>query len=712
MTETMDITHIIDTLNPEQREAATNLDTNLLVLAGAGSGKTRTIVHRIAYLIITGNAHWHNILTVTFTNKAASELKSRVSQLLPNQASTAMWIGTFHSICHKILRIQAKHVGLDPNFQVMDSDDQTRMIKKIHKSMGLDESQWPAKKTSAHINQMKENGKRAIDCFDTSNLYFKTLSEVYRAYEEQCIQSNVMDFTELMLKTCEILKQHPDICWQYQMQFKHILVDEFQDSNHLQYQLITLLKTEQQRIVVVGDDDQSIYSWRGAKIDHMFQFEQDFSPNKTIRLEQNYRSTEHILHAANNVIGNNQKRLTKKLWTDSPSGEKIKLYAAYNELDEAQFVCDQIESLKDKGHSLDDCAILYRSNAQSRIFEEKLGQMNLPYRVYGGLRFFERSEIKDILAYLRLIANPKDDQAFERVINLPPRGLGKVSLDKVRQTASQEKRPLYECAYDQEGLSGRAKQSMIGFLDLIEELRNSNLPLSELIHTTVDKSGIIPYLKSQKNPQIDSKIDNIQELINAAKHYDKVSEGAEALHEFLSHAILDQQHNQVTDGQQVQLMTLHASKGLEFPQVFLVGLEDDLFPHRMTHADNQQIEEERRLCYVGITRAMQELYISYAETRRVFGQETHQRPSRFIRELPQDNLETIRMGNTAPPLPQNQEAPYHLGQTVYHATFGEGVVLNYEADGANSRVQVRFTATGVKWLLCAYAKLENQPINS
>lgn len=700
---TVDITHILNNLNDEQREAVTDLENNLLLLAGAGSGKTLTIVHAIAYIIITGQAHWHQILVVTFTNKAANELKSRVQKLLPNQRHQSLWSGTFHSICHKLLRIHAKDIQLDQNFQVIDTDDQTRIIKSIHKELSLDEQQWPYKKSIHYINAMKEQGLRAKHCFDESSFYLKTQSQIYKAYEEHCLNNNLVDFTELMLKTVEMLKTHENIRWQYQMQFKHIFVDEFQDTNRLQYQLLQLLKANKQRIVAVGDDDQSIYSWRGAIVDHMFSFEKDFSPVRTIRLEQNYRSTHPILTAANQVISHNKKRLSKNLWTENTHTDKIKIYAAYNEIDEAQFVCDQILDLKKDGYKLDDCAILYRSNAQSRAFEEKLGQSNLPYRVYGGLRFFERAEIKDILSYLRLIANPNDNYAFERSINQPPRGIGKVSLDKIKQFAITHQTPLF-FACQQCDLSTRIQQNLAPYIQLIQNSQHQFNKLSDLVTHVIETSGIIPYLKTQKNTQHESKVENIEELINAAKFYDKYDSVQTALNEFLSHAILDQNHNEALTDQQVQLMTLHSAKGLEFPIVFLVGVEDDLFPHKMTHTDPDQVEEERRLCYVGITRAMQKLYICYAETRKHYGQEIYQRPSRFIRELPQEVTDSVRT-NSAFQSTTQSTYEYKLGQIVTHDKFGEGIVLNYEEDGENSRIQIRFHNSGVKWLLCAYATL-------
>lgn len=696
----MDITHIIDSLNPEQREAATTLDQNLLVLAGAGSGKTRTIVHRIAYLIITGQAHWHQILTVTFTNKAANELKTRVSNLLPDQKHTNLWAGTFHSICHKLLRIHAKNIGLDSNFQVIDTDDQLRIIKQIHKSLGLDEQQWPTKKILGYINSMKEQSLRASQCLDESNFYLKTQGKVYEAYETYCKQNNLLDFTELMLKTCEMLQQYETIRWQYQMQFKHILVDEFQDTNKLQYRLLQLLKHESQRIVAVGDDDQSIYSWRGAKVDHMFRFETDFAPVTTIRLEQNYRSTQPILDAANQIISNNKKRLDKKLWTENTEQEKIKLYSAYNEIDEAQFICDEIHKLN---VDLDNVAILYRSNAQSRVFEEKLSHEKIPYRVYGGLRFFERSEIKDILAYLRLIANPSDNYAFERSINNPPRGIGKVSIEKIKQYALLHQTPLFLASQKCEW-NGKVQKALSEYVELIQSA-NEYSKLSELVENIIKKTNIITYLQSQKTPQVESKVENVEELINATKFYDHYDNLQTALNEFLSHTVLDQNHNEGDNSKQVQLMTLHSAKGLEFPIVFLVGLEDDLFPHKMTHADESQIEEERRLCYVGITRAMKKLYISYAETRKHYGQETYQRPSRFIRELPHELIENLRSNQGFQKVVQKTTYQFKLGQSVFHEKFGPGIVLNYEEDRENSRIQIRFQDAGVKWLLCAYAKL-------
>ncbi|MDC3181093.1 UvrD-helicase domain-containing protein [Gammaproteobacteria bacterium] len=701
----MDISPIIDTLNEPQRHAAMHTNKNVLVLAGAGSGKTKTMVHRMAYLISTGQAHWHQILAVTFTNKAANELKSRVTQLMPEQRNAGLWTGTFHGICHKMLRIHHQDCGLNANFLVIDADEQLRLIKKIHKEMMLDEQKWPPKKTMAYINQQKESGLRADASFDDSNPFLRTQSEIYQAYEDYCIQSHVVDFTELMLRICELLTQNATIRTQYQTQFKHILVDEFQDTNLLQYQLLQRLSSPEQCIFAVGDDDQSIYSWRGARVDHMFAFENDFSPVETIKLEQNYRSTSVILDTANHVIINNQKRLEKQLWTQQSGGDKIQLFPAFNELDEAQFVCEQIQQLSNKV-PLSQCAILYRSNAQSRVFEEKLNQLGLPYRVYGGLRYFDRAEIKDILAYLRLIANPNDNLAFERAINYPPRGIGKVTLDKIRQQSIQQSQSLWMCLCDLRD-EQQASAAILGFMQLIEQAQQHRNQLSDLIRYIIDETNIKAYLKGQKNIQTEAKIENINELINASMAYDRPEDNSDPLATFLTNTVLDQSHENKQADHMVQLMTLHSAKGLEFNHVFLVGLEDDLFPHKMTHVDPLQVEEERRLCYVGITRAQKQLYISYAETRRQYGQESYQRPSRFLHEMPSDNIQNVRIGNTLSQqiVIQKSTFSFKLGQQVSHPKFGEGVVLNYEEDGENSRVHVKFLDAGTKWLLCTYANL-------
>ncbi len=701
----MDISPIIDTLNEQQRHAAMHTTKNVLVLAGAGSGKTRTMVHRMAYLISTGQAHWHQILAVTFTNKAANELKNRVSQLMPAQRNAGLWTGTFHGICHKLLRIHHKDCQLSANFQVIDADEQLRLIKKIHKEMKLDEQKWPPKKTMGFINNQKESGLRADVSFDDSNPFLQTQSELYQTYEKYCQQSEIVDFAELMLRICELLQNNPQVQAQYHTQFKHILVDEFQDTNMLQYKLLKLLSSPNQCVFAVGDDDQSIYSWRGARVDHMFAFENDFSPVEIIKLEQNYRSTPVILDAANHVILNNRKRLNKKLWTEASGGDKIQLFSAFNELDEAQFVCEQIQQLVKENIPLSECAILYRSNAQSRVFEEKLNQLRLPYRVYGGLRYFDRAEIKDILAYLRLVANPNDNLAFERAINYPPRGIGKVTLDKIRQSSLEQEQSLWACICmlrDQE----QASPALLGFINLIESAQAYRQELSSLITYIIEQTNIKTYLKGQKNIQNDAKIENIDELLNASAAYERADDESDPLTTFLTNTVLDQSHDKIAAEHMVQLMTLHSAKGLEFNHVFLVGLEDDLFPHKMTHIDPLQVEEERRLCYVGITRAQQQLYLSYAETRRQFGQENYQRPSRFLHEIPSDTIKKVRVSNQQ----QSSYQPastfhFQLGQHVSHPKFGEGIVLNYEEDGENSRVHVKFIEVGAKWLLCSYANL-------
>lgn len=712
-------------LNAEQRQAVTAKPGHQLILAGAGSGKTRVLVHRIAWLVEACDLSLYNIMAVTFTNKAAGEMRHRVEQLL-DLPTQGVWIGTFHGLAHRLLRQHWQAAGLIENFQIIDSDDQLRIIKRVLRALNLDEKQWIPKQQQYFINQQKEQGLRAHDVHHDGCIIKQTQIKIYQAYESACTQSGLVDFADILLRAYELFRDHKDLLSIYQQRFKHILVDEFQDTNHLQYAWISMLVNDSNFLTIVGDDDQSIYGWRGAKVENLHKFIRDFPNVTTIRLEQNYRSTATILGAANAIIAKNQGRMGKELWTDAHEGERIGLYSAFNDLDEAQFIVSRIKQWLEQGGSRREIALLYRSNAQSRVLEEALLHATIPYRIYGGLRFYERAEIKDLLAYLRLIFNRHDDAAFERIVNTPPRGLGDKTLEELRMFARDQQIGLWDSAKQllaKNQLSARAGNALQAFIQLIEDLEQAiaGLSVSSQVDYLINHSGLQDFYQSERGEKSLSRIENLRELVVAAKEFNdiEVELGMSPIAAFLTHAALEAGEAEANAGvEAVQLMTLHAAKGLEFPLVFMCGMEEGLFPHYLTQQDERQLEEERRLCYVGMTRAMQKLYLTVAQVRRLYGNESYQRPSRFLAEIPQAFIEEIRM-NTRIIKPQTQaskalpqatvaDLPYQLGQRVRHPVFGDGVVLNFEGQGEHLRLQVRFAKAGVKWLVAAYAKLEAQ----
>lgn len=719
----MDVTSIIDPLNDAQRQAVTAPATAMLVLAGAGSGKTRVLVHRIAWQIQVEGVSSHSILAVTFTNKAAKEMRGRIEELLQFSAN-AMWIGTFHGLAHRLLRRHAKDAKLPETFQVMDSADQLRVVKRILNALNLDESKWPPKQSQWYINAQKDEGIRARHMPETGDLYSRQMLAIYKAYEAFCDRSGLVDFAELLLRAHELLRDNPDLLAFYQQRFQQVHVDEFQDTNTIQYAWLRLLTDGKDNLFVVGDDDQSIYGWRGAKIENIYSFQKHYPNHQVIKLEQNYRSTGNILKAANQVIAQNEGRMGKELWTESGTGDLISVYAAFNELDEAYFVVERLRSWVNEGGKRSDAAILYRSNAQSRQFEEKLVAIGMPYRVYGGLRFFDRAEIKNALAYLRLTANRHDDVSFERVVNTPTRGIGAKTVDAIRIIARDQQVSLWRAAIHMlnQGLfSARAGNALTGFLNLIDRLaeQTEGLELFEKVKQVVEQSGLIVMYKNDKAERSEEKVENLEELVNAARLFDYDADNEENLGElelFLAHAALEAGELQGDDYEDcVQLMTLHSAKGLEFKRVFMVGMEEGLFPSQQSLEDAGRLEEERRLCYVGMTRAMQSLYLTYSESRRLYGRESYPRPSRFLREIPAECLQEVRLRATVSrPLGTAKSTTstaasgfkFKLGQRVNHAKFGEGVVLQMEGSGAQERVQINFRNAGVKWLMLAYAQLE------
>ena len=734
----MDVTAIIDGLNDAQRSAVTAPVQNLLVLAGAGSGKTRVLVHRIAWLVQTENISPYSIMSVTFTNKAAREMRGRIEELLGVNPG-GMWVGTFHGLAHRILRAHWREAQLNENFQIMDSDDQLRLIKRLCKEMQLDDTRWPARQFQWYINGQKDEGLRSRHIERTNDVFDNTMIRMYEAYEDACDRGGMIDFGELLLRCLELLRDHnPKLLAHYQERFRYILVDEFQDTNAIQYAWLRLLTGHERKLMAVGDDDQSIYGWRGARIENIQNLPEHFPGADTIRLEQNYRSTNTILQAANAVIANNRGRLGKQLWTEGADGEKISLYAAFNEQDESRFIVGQIQKWVDEGGLRSESAILYRSNAQSRVLEEALIRSGVPYRIYGGHRFYDRLEIKNALAYLRLVSNREDDTAMERVINVPTRGIGTRTIDVVREHARAENVSMWRAAnevVEYKKLPARALNALQSFLNLINQIdtETTGTTLNEITDHAIQLSGLIEHHAKEKGEKGQSRVENLEELVNAAKQFSGQWEATpeeanvSELSAFLDQAALDAGDAQAdTNQDSVQLMTLHSAKGLEFPLVFLAGVEEGLFPHSMSAEEPGRMEEERRLCYVGITRAMKKLFITYAESRRMHGQDNFNRPSRFIQEIPAEFIEEVRLNATVN-RPMSQGRPsygqrdnsmfnnvqvddstpkIYLGQRVKHPIFGEGIVLNCEGDGPKARVQVNFDDEGSKWLVLGFAKLE------
>ncbi len=739
----MNTSPILDSLNPQQQLAVSAPLQSVLVLAGAGSGKTRVLVHRIAWLIEAENVSPLSILAVTFTNKAANEMRGRIQQLLGVPVG-GMWVGTFHGLAHRLLRLHWREAGLPQTFQILDSEDQLRSIKRVMKALEVDDTRFVPRQVASFINARKDEGSRPQHIEDRGDYNQRQLVRIYAAYEEACQRSGVVDFAELLLRSLELLRDNAELQQHYRRRFRHVLVDEFQDTNALQYAWLRLLAGSvggaepPNPVFAVGDDDQSIYGWRGAKIENIRNFTADFKGCDTIRLEQNYRSSANILHAANALISKNRGRLGKNLWTDGNAGERLHLYAAFNELDEARYVAGRIQKWVEQGGVRRDVAILYRSNAQSRVFETTFNENRIPYRVYGGLRFFERAEIKDALAYLRLSANPYDDASFERVVNHPPRGIGERTIDIVRDHARHSGRSLWETASmaaELGELTPRAANAVLGFVQLIQRMKGdiAPLPLAEQVQVVIELSSLKPhFLAKEKGEAGQARVDNLDELVSAAHGYsfapsEEMPE-MDALSAFLSHAALEAGEGQGDASDDcVQMMTLHSAKGLEFPLVFLCGLEEGLFPHQMSADDPARIEEERRLCYVGITRAEQQLVMTYAEQRQLHGRTQFNPPSRFVRELPEELVEEVRpkvvvrpnsLGSNAwrnnapppPPVPQakpyaESETGYRIGQRVRHAKFGDGVITGSEGSGVHSRVQVNFKTAGSKWLVVGYANL-------
>ena len=720
----MDISSLLDSLNDAQREAVSAPPENQLILAGAGSGKTRVLVHRIAWLIQVENVPPHAILAVTFTNKAAREMRGRLEEKL-GQGARHLWVGTFHSLAHRLLKMHWREAKLPEQFQILDSDDQLRLIKRVMKNLDIDEGRWPPKQMQWFIGAQKDEGRRAAYLQRTGDLHMDTQLKIYAAYEEACERGGLVDFGELLLRSHELWLNSPELLQHYRQRFRFLLVDEFQDTNTIQYAWLRVLAGDSALVTAVGDDDQSIYGWRGARIENIQRFDRDFSNVHTIRLEQNYRSTATILKAANAVIDNNRGRMGKELWTDSVDGDLISVYAAFNEQDEARFIVDRISAWVEAGGARRDVALLYRSNAQSRALEEALLQRGIPYVVYGGQKFYERLEIKNALAYMRLMWNRHDDPAFERVINTPTRAIGERTVEEIRSFARARQCSLWQAAEEltqTDQLAARAANAVRSFLSLVNRLdvETREEPLHKLAEHAMTASGLVDFHRNEKGEKGLSRVENLQELVGACRAFEPEDEEQPVLGQFLATTALDAGDAQAEpDSDSVQLMTLHSAKGLEFPLVFISGVEENLFPHKMSMDEPGQLEEERRLCYVGITRAEKKLYLTYAESRRLHGSDAFNLPSRFIREIPQELLEEVRpRTKISRPVYHSQPAPqqawrqqqsddggYRLGQRVAHPIFGEGFILNVEGSGPRTRVQINFDREGLKWLMLSHANL-------
>lgn len=717
----MDVSDLIGGLNDAQREAVSAPLSNQLVLAGAGSGKTRVLVHRIAWLMRIENLGAHQILAVTFTNKAAKEMRERLAHLVENAdySMRAMWVGTFHGLAHRLLRAHWQEAKLPQNFQILDSDDQLRVVKRVYQELQVDEARWPHKQAQWYINGKKDEGIRARYLPDDFAPFNKMMKAIYLAYEDACERGGLVDFAELLLRSHELWLNNPTLLKHYQQRFRAILVDEFQDTNSIQYAWLRVLAGKEAQVCVVGDDDQSIYGWRGAKIENIQKFEQDFAPVITTRLEQNYRSTSTILNAANAVISNNGDRLGKTLWTDGAEGEAIDLYAAFNEQDEARYIVDQFKNWMDQGHTAGEMALLYRSNAQSRALEEAFIRADLPYRIYGGQRFYERMEIKNALAYMRLLSHRNDDNAFERVVNTPTRGIGNKTLETLRLFAREQGYSMHEAAKGALAngvFTARAANALQGFLDLLDELEAAceEKNLADMCATVLHQSGLLEFHKQEKGERGQAREENLQELVSACRVFEPEDEEQSILDTFLDRAALDAGDAQADEFEEaVQMMTLHSAKGLEFPFVALAGMEENLFPHRMSADEPGRLEEERRLCYVGITRAMQKLVLTYAESRRMYGKESFNSLSRFVREIPNTLVREVRMkkavsrpGSFQQQSLQDSGSGYHLGQAVRHPKYGEGVILQVVGQGARTCVEINFASVGSKMIMLQYASLE------
>ena len=720
----MDVSYILDELNPIQREAVTDESHHSLILAGAGSGKTKVITHKVAWLSSVKGVNPLSMLTVTFTNKAAKEMRGRIENILEENLNQ-MWCGTFHGIFHRMLKMHWQEAKLVKDFSVIDSEDQIRVLKRVIQNMNLDLDTWQPRDTQWFINKQKDEGRRKAKLNINATFVEEKMVDIMDEYQNTCDREGLVDFAEILIRSFELLDQNSELLKHYQARFQHILVDEFQDTNEIQYLLLKKLVGKNGRMTVVGDDDQSIYSWRGAKSTNIKRFTKDFNEVKTIKLEQNYRSSKNILACANSVIRNNPDRLGKELWSQKDEGEQVKVYRAFNERDEASFIVGIIKRWLEEGGSLSDTAIIYRSTAQSRILEDAILNSELPYRIYGGVRFYERMEIKNALAYAKLAINKNNDSQFERVINTPTRGIGVKTMDQIREHAKKGNLSLWQASEQIiANKETKSAQNISNFFDVIEKLEemNFNENLDTFFENVISLSGLKEFHGKEPGEKGRSRVENLEELISATSEFFSLGEDKNdersLLELFLDQASLDAGENQANENEDaIQMMTLHSSKGLEFPLVFIAGCEEGLFPHRRSAEDPKQLAEERRLCYVGMTRAMERLYLTHAESRNIYGIDSFSPVSRFIKEIPEELIYEIRVSTETEIKDKGFEprivggtdhntGKFSLGDRVVHKNFGEGVILNYEGDGSNARVEVNFDNGGIKWLVLSFANLE------
>ena len=741
---------LLQDLNNEQKNAVVTDSQYTLVLAGAGSGKTRVLVHRIAWLCMEKHYTSASIFAVTFTNKAAAEMQERICALVGEGHFNGMWVGTFHGLTHRLLRIFAEQAHLSPSFQLIDTEDQNRLIKRIFRELKIDEKRWSSKECSAFISAQKEKGLRAnqIAIEDPKTAMWQ---KVYQDYQAICDRLGYVDFSELILRTYELLKRDSSVLDYCRQRFTNILIDEFQDTNFIQYELVKMLAGDTANVMIVGDDDQSIYSWRGANADNLQLFINNYPDTEMIRLEQNYRSTGNILQTANHLISHNKNRLGKNLWTESEQGEPVSLYVGFNDIDESRFVINQIKKCHENGVKYQDCAILYRNNAQSRLLEDTLLQAGIPYQIYGSIRFYERQEVKLALSYLRLLHDHNNDNAFEQIINIPTRGIGNVTLDKIRHFARKQDQSMWDTTLElieQNEITARQRLVLARFLELMGSIleQAETLPFYKQLDLVIKYSGLYEMYEQEVGIKSVSRLENLEELVSAAEQFYQTytkenshemvdvntGRALTVLEAFLAYTSLEGREIAKTQDS-VQLMTLHSAKGLEFDQVFIVGLEEGIFPTQRSIPDQAQMEEERRLAYVGITRARQHLTLTLAESRRLYGKEERNLPSRFLSELPTKLLaelsyrganlalssasddffgleqdlhgEFVKQRKASFIKSQNENSGYILGRKVMHKRFGEGAIIKLDGDGEHRRVQVAFVNEGIKWLVIKLANL-------
>lgn len=710
-----EIQEILKGLNPPQREAVMHTEGPLLILSGAGSGKTRVITHRIAYLIKAKGISPFNILAVTFTNKAAGEMKVRLERLI-GLSARAVWVGTFHATCARILRKKIERIGYSSSFTIYDESDQAGLMREVMRELNLSERNYNPRSILSAISRAKNELIDPDQYAASATEYFETIvAKLYKEYQSRLRANNALDFGDLIMLCVKLFDDHPDVLERYQERFRYILVDEYQDTNHAQYRLVNLLAAKHRNICVVGDDDQGIYSWRGADIRNILDFERDYPETKVVKLEQNYRSTQRILEAAYHVISQNRYRKDKRLWTENDPGDKLIIYEAEDEAEEGDFIADEIKHLVGKGLRFGEIALFYRINAQSRTLEEAMRRAGIPYTIVGNVRFYDRKEIKDVLAYLRVMVNRNDSVSLRRIINVPPRRIGDTSIRRLTEYAERNILTLYEAmraaARGEVPSVGRAQKQIADFIELIDSF-DISLPPTQIIRELLERTDYIGYLLQERTPEAESRVENVRELLSATEEYEERTEEP-SLAGFLEEVSLVTGTDELEEGDNVVLMTLHSAKGLEFDVVFITGMEEGLFPHQRSFDSEAELEEERRLCYVGITRARKRVYLTRASRRRLFGYEMYSIPSRFLDEIPQELTRTLKPSEEAVMKviaevvrEYDRDYGFKVGDQVKHPKWGCGTIVKTLGKGSDMRVTVRFDTGLEKTLMLDYVKLE------